>query len=342
MSKTFPIRLLSLALGSVALCLTACSNEPTDAQIEAWRQEAIAQNDQIAAFHTNSKEQQEWHLDIHGQTKNGKSVKLTWQQLQSLATTHVPTTDLNHPANLGEVFDFRGVSVATLLDRFSSADPNPEITFVAFDAFRSTVQQVDARRYPIILALERNGKPLARDEGGPLYLVFPQVQYPELRSKYDDQFWAFYVTDLIIGTEPVKLKVGGQYLDAAALEKLPQVTIETEVNYKIAWPTGKVKLQGVRLRDVLATARVKLPADSAVVVRGKSPIYRNGKNPISLPAAAVQNCNLLLVTRWGENRQLIPAKMGGPLALAYPKDCAVDIPEKRWVTLVEELEVTAN
>jgi hypothetical protein len=123
---------------------------------------------------------------------------------------------------------------------------------------------------------------------------------------------------------------------------LPQVTIDTEVGYKIAWPTGKVKLQGVRLRDVLATAGVKLPGDSAVVVRGKSPIYRDAKNPISLPAAAVDNCNLLLVTRWGEDRQLIPAKMGGPVALAYPKDCPVDLTEKLWVTFVEEIEVTAK
>jgi len=342
MRKTFPTRLLSLVLGSVALCLTACSSRPTDAQLEAWQQEAIAKNAQIAAAHTSIKEKQEWHLDIQGQTKNGKPVKLTWQQLQALATNRVQTTDLNHPINPEEVFDFRGISIAALLDRFGNGDLNSEITFVAFDAFRSTVNQADIRRYPIALALERNGKPISRDEGGPLYLIFPQVQYPELGAKYHDQFWAFYVTNLIIGTEPVHLRVGGRELDAAALERLPQVTIDTEVGYKIAWPTGKVKLQGVRLRDVLATAGVKLPGDSAVVVRGKSPIYRDAKNPISLPAAAVANCNLLLVTRWGEDRQLIPAKMGGPVALAYPKDCPVDLTEKLWVTFVEEIEVTAK
>lgn len=342
MRKTFPTWLLSLTLGSIALCLAACSSRPSDAQLEVWREEAIAKNAQIATAQTSIKEQQEWHLNILGQTKNGKPVKLNWQQLQSLATTHVQTTDPNHPINFKQVFDFRGIPISALLDRFGNTDPNTEITLVAFDAFRSTVNQADIRRYPIALALERNGKVLSRDQGGPLYLIFPQVQYPELAVKYHDQFWAFYVTDLIIGTEPVSLRVGGRELDAAALDRLPQITIETEVNYKIAWPTGKVKLQGVRLRDVLATAGVKLPADSAVVVRGKSPIYRDAKNPVSLPAAAAENCNLLLVTRWGENRQRIPAKMGGPVALAYPKNCGVDMLEKRWVTFVEELEVTAN
>ena len=51
-----------------------------------------------------------------------------------------------------------------------------------------------------MLALERNGKPLSRSDGGPLHLIFPYSDRPEIANKYSARYWAFYVTHIIIGT----------------------------------------------------------------------------------------------------------------------------------------------
>jgi hypothetical protein len=326
----------------VALSLTACRYTPSEAQLQAWHQEAIARNAEQLKERAHQTEQNAWQLWVQGQTKS-PSTPLTWAQLQELATTHVPTPDPNYPADPKAIFDFRGIAVAQLLDRFGIAPnttPAPtEVTFVAFDAFRATLSIADLRRYPIALALERDGKPIPRNQGGPLYLVIPYAQYPELKQKYDAGFWPFYVTHAIVGTEPVRLKIGNRQLDSAAFDKLPQTIIETAVGYKIGWPSGTVTLKGVRLRDALAAADLKLPPNGAVILRGKPPIYRDRNNPIRLSAAAVQNCDLLLATRWGDESQPIPARMGGPVTLAFPSSCPALTGKQRWVTFVEELEV---
>lgn len=343
MLKFFIPCLVTLIIG-----ITACTNYPTDAQLSEWHKEAVARNAQMMAVHAKQAKEREWKLVIQGQTKSGESVRLSWQQLQTWANMRVRTRSPFKTSQIEGILDFRGIPVSTLLDKFV-ADRNSEVTFVAFDAYRATISLEDLRRYPITLALEKNGKPISRSEGGPLFLVFPQTQYPELQKKYQEGFWVFYVTNMIIGTEPAILYVGGRALDLIALDKLPQVTIEEGVGYSMAWPSGKVKLHGVRVRDILSAAGVKLPSNGAVVVRGKAPIYRDDANPVRLGANVINTCDILLATRWGSDRQPIPAKMGGPLTLAFETTCQSDKgdrgvltpPEQRWVTFVEELEVAA-
>ena len=321
------------------LSVTACRSTPSEAQLQTWHQEAIARNTQQLTDPANRREQGSWQLAVQGQTKSPTAEPLNWEQLQALAQTHVPTQDPSHAADPNAILDFKGIPVSQLLDRFGVAPNATEVTFVAFDAFRATVSIADLRRYPIILALERNGKPLTRQQGGPLYLVFPHAQYPELKSKYQGGFWVFYVTHAIVGMETVRLKIGNRQFDWAALDKLPQTTLETPVGYKLDWPSGKVKLAGVRLRDALAAAGAKLPPNGTVIVRGKPPIYSDPENPVQLKADAVLKCDILLVTRWGSDRKSIAAKLGGPITLAFPPNCPALTGKERWVTFVEELEI---
>jgi hypothetical protein len=326
----------------IALSLTACKNTLTEAELQALHQEAIARNAEQLQANAHQTEQMSWQLWVQGQTKSPTSAPLNWEQLQELATTHVPTPDPANAADPNAIFDFKGIPVSQLLDRFGVAPDLPQttqVTFVAFDGFRASVSIADLRRYPIILALERDGKPLSRQQGGPLYLVFPHAQHPELKQKYDSSFWVFYVTHAIVGTEPVRLKIGNRQFDEAAFGKLPQTTVETLVGYKLGWPAGKVLLKGVRLRDVLAAAGVKLPPNGAVMIRGKPAIYSDRTDPVRLNAASVQNCDILLATRWGNDSQPIATQMGGPMTLAFPSSCSTLTGKERWVTFVEELEV---
>ena len=322
------------------VCLGACTNQPTDKQLESWRTEAIALNARMVKANTKTSPE-EWNLVIEGQIAKGKAVTLSWQQLQALATNHVKTTEPHAVLNQEEIFDFRGIRVSTLLKKLAIASDITDITFVCFDGYQATISMKDLLAYPITLAIAKNGKPISRDQGGPIYLVIPHTQYPNLKKKYNELSWAFYVTHMIIGTEPVKLRVARRELDLAALDKLPQVTILENVGYRMGWPSGEVKLHGVRVRDVLAFAGIQLPANGEIVVRGKAPIYHDPSNPVRLAATDLRECDILVATRWGNDKEPIPAKMGGPLTLAFSSECQAGagfsrpLNRQRWVTFLE-------
>jgi hypothetical protein len=324
-------------LSMVILCLQGCTNKPTDLQLDTWRNEAIARNSEIVAANANKTKPKDWNLVIAGETTTGKPVELNWLQLQSLATTHVKTTNPNYALKQNRIFDFRGVPVSTLLKQFGYTPDATDVTFVCYDSYLATVSLTDLLAYPITLAIESDRQPIKRHQGGPIYLVFPYTQFPELKPKYNESFWAFYVSEMIVGTEPVRLRVGKREFNLAALDKLPQVTLFQTVGYRMGWSSAKVKLHGVRLRDILTSSGEKLARHGEVIVRGKPPIYRNTANPVRLAAADVQNCDIILATRWGENQQLIPAKMGGPLTLVFDSNCQTKTKDLRWVTFVEEL-----
>jgi len=331
---------LILAIFNIVALLSGCTSRPTSAELDAWHQDAIAQNAAMIAKLQSDKSKNDWQFVIQGQTSTGQPVALSLSKLEALATTTVQTKEPHNTSTPNAIFNFRGVSVSTLLNEVGVAPMVSEITFVARDGFRATVSLADLRQYPIIIALERNGKKISRSEGGPLYLVFPQTQFPQLQQKYPDHFWAFYLTDMVVGTEPIQLKVGSRLFNAAALERLPQTTIEEAVSYRIGWPAEQVKLHGVRVRDAIASAGLTLPQNGGVIVRGKSPIYRDVASPIRLKASDVKRCDILLATHWGDERLPIPANMGGPITLALSSACQAQSDERRWVTFVEELEVT--
>ncbi|MBD2446213.1 molybdopterin-dependent oxidoreductase [Nostoc sp. FACHB-152] len=334
MWKNLALTPLTIAI----ICQGGCTNQPTDKQLEVWRTEAIARNAEIVADNAKKAQQSQWNLVIQGETPTGKSLKLNWQQLQALATNHVKTTDPLDIQHSSDLFDFRGVPVSALLEQFTVANHVTDVTFVSFDSYQTTLNLKDLWRYPITLAIAKNDKPIPRAQGGPLYLVFPYTQYPQLKQKYNATNWAFYVSHIVVGTEPAKLRVGQHEVNLATLDKLPQVTLEQTVGYRISWPSGKVKLYGVRLRDVFNTLKEPLPQQGGVIIRGKAPFYDDA--PVRFSTKDLSECDILLVTRWGESRELIPAKMGGPVTLAFSSQCPAKISQSRWVTFVEELTTT--
>jgi hypothetical protein len=319
--------------------LWGCQDQPSTQQLEAWRQEAAAENVRLTQAYADGSQKRQWSLVIEGQTKNGNTTQLSLEQLTALATAHVPTRE-PHQNSTDAIFDFQGVLVSTLLEKSGIAADANEVTFVAFDAYRVPVSVADLRRYPILLAMQKNGQPIPRSQGGPLYLIFPISQYPELRPKYPNTMWAFYVTNLVIGDEPIHLKIGQQQLKTEDLERSPQTLINTAVGYRLFWPSGNIRLQGVRIQDALAAAGITLPANGSVIVRGKAPIHHDRAKPLRLSVAHLKACDIVLATRWGEELQPIPSRMGGPVTLAFAPNCPVETGKNQpWMTYIEELEV---
>jgi len=326
-----------VSLGIAMVCLGGCTERPTDEQLTVWRKEASDRNAEIVTEKSQNNQQREWNLIIQGQTATGKTQTLNWSQLQDLATANLNTIDGNNIINPQKVFNFTGIAVKSLIKKFGSQKDITEITFVCYDAYQVTIKIEDLLKYPIILAVAKDGEPIPSDQGGPIYLIFPYTQHPEIRQKYDEGMWAFYVTHVIFGTEPAKVSIGNRELNLADLDQLPQVNLTQNVGYRVWWPSGQVQLHGVRLRDVLSLAGVNLNTIASVVVRGKPAVYRRNAEPIELVTEDILKCDIVLATRWGDEKQRIPAKMGGPVTLAFGDDCPSRTKNQRWVTFVEEL-----
>jgi hypothetical protein len=326
-----------VTLGIAILCLGGCTQKPTNQQLEVWRKQASDRNAEILAETGKNHQQPEWNLVIQGQTATGETETLNWSQLEDLATVNLNTIDANNIINANKVFQFTGISVKKLIEKFGIDREITEITFVCYDAYQVTIKVQDLLKYPIILAIARDGQPIPRDQGGPIYLIFPYTQHPEIRKQYDEGMWGFYVTHVIFGTEEAKVSVGERELNLTDFDELPQVSLTQSVGYRVWWPSSQVQLSGVRLRDVLQLADVNLNKITSVIVRGKPPVYRVNTEPIELLTEDILKCDIILATRWGEEKQVIPARMGGPVTLAFGDNCPSRTKNQRWVTFVEEL-----
>jgi hypothetical protein len=330
------------ALACALAC--ACRGGPSDDELDRLRAEAIAA-DREAAKAVPRASSASATLAIGG--RGAHATTLDWATLQKLATTSVITVVPVDPGRKDST-KFRGVLVRDLLDLVHAPPDAKQITFVSADAFRATVDVADARAYRQLIALEADGAPIAREKGGPLFLIHPYDELPSesrdaYRDKYPDRFWAFYVTAMVIDTEDVHLRVGARVLDRAALEAMPQQTQDDDhVGWKVEWSSGTVHLRGVALVDLLAAANVALPPHGHVIVRGKAPLHRDPRAPASIAIEDLARCKALLAFAYGDDEAPIPARLGGPLALAMPP-CKVPRydrdPDHFWVTMVEEIEV---
>ena len=54
----------------------------------------------------------------------------------------------------------------------------------------------DCRKYPVILALRRDGNDLQRRDKGPIWIVYPRDAYPELRSEQVNTRWIWQLNRL--------------------------------------------------------------------------------------------------------------------------------------------------
>lgn len=342
------MKITAIIISAIALSLglSSCTQKPTDEQLRQWHREAIAANSRLIVKHASDPEETEdWTLKIKGQIAKDKPVVFNSSELEKMATATVRTRSPYHEGNQ-QIIEFQGIRLSELLDRVGTPTNLDELTLLAFDNYRTTISIVDVYRYPIIIALKKDGIPLSRSEGGPLFGVFPISDYPELEDKYSQSDWVFYITDLIVGTEPINLTINGQQFKASDLDKLPSIALKQEVGYRNGWPSNAVELHGYRLRDILAATEVGLPAEGSIIVRGKAPLYSQSKSPIQIEIADLQNCDILLATGWGDPWQPITAKLGGPVALALPDNCkTADGKEKSlsenlpWVTFVESVEI---
>lgn len=325
---------ISISLLLVFGVLTGCQSQASNDQLDQWHKEAIAENEKLTKLYSSDLTQN-WILRVQGQVK--KPMTLNWSEIEALADT---TMNIVKPysGSPKTPFKFRGISVEKLLTQ-SIVDPNAEeVTFVASDSFYTTISIKDLYFHRGLLAISENDKPIRRNEGGPVHMLY--YYNPESSKESNAQGWAYYTTHVIVGTEALRLKVENNVLERADLEKLPTYKTTVLVGYQLGWQPEPVQLVGVKLRDILNSQNITIPSQSMLRVRRKSMDDSDPQKSVKIPAKLIEDCDVMLAYQWGADSQNIPARQGGPLTLAYGSSCPRDaIKNLAWLPFVESISV---
>lgn len=326
---------------ALSCVLCACERTATDTQLSAWLDEANSANAQRRDARTVTSDA-DWSLQMRGSVRGG-AVDFSARQLAEMATTHVKTTNPNHTQNLAEVVDYRGIPISQLLDASGATDTSGpgagDLTLIAIDGFLESESIAEVRRAPVLLAVDENGVPLTRNHGGPLLEIFPHTSHPETKASHPEG-GVFYVTCIVVGTETLAVRVGARTIHASDLEPLAEQSFSVNGGFRYRWPSVPTKVHGYLLRDVLKAAGVALHAGDDVVI-GRKPRTSTQTKTI-VHAADVLSCDILLGVRYGDDRALLPAILGGPAVIAFPSACAAAAGGKPWPEFVESIEVTAG
>ncbi len=117
-------------------------------------------------------------------------VRLDRAMLEALGTTTLKTTTV---WTSGEVV-FEGVLVRDVLQALGAQ--GHEVVATALNDYVATLPLEELYQYPVMLAFKMNGEYLQIRDKGPLWLVYPRDQFPELRNSMTDKKWVWQLRDL--------------------------------------------------------------------------------------------------------------------------------------------------
>jgi len=124
-------------------------------------------------------------LTLQGQVRHGRQ-DFSLAALEALGLEHLATvTPWTH-----EVQSFSGVTLARLL-RAAGADARARLRAEALNRYGTELQPEDAAANGALLATRLDGTPMRVRDRGPLWLVFPWSQRPDLASPqvYERSIW---------------------------------------------------------------------------------------------------------------------------------------------------------
>ncbi len=92
---------------------------------------------------------------------------------QTTIKTGTPWTDGVH--------SYQGVLLRDFLEQVGAEDAKVLIA-KALNNYSTEVQVADAKKYDVILALSQDGKAMSRRNKGPVWVLYPMTDYPELNK----------------------------------------------------------------------------------------------------------------------------------------------------------------
>ncbi len=100
---------------------------------------------------------------------------------QQHITTHTPWTEGSHT--------YEGVSLGGLLAALGAR--GDQVVARALDDFSASLSMEEIRRYSVLLALKKDGKPMRVRRKGPLWIIYPLSDHPEIDNViyHDRMVW---------------------------------------------------------------------------------------------------------------------------------------------------------
>jgi hypothetical protein len=91
---------------------------------------------------------------------------------------------------------FEGVSAKTLLEALDAS--GSQIRALALNGYAVVIPITDLLRYPVLLAVKMDGKPMRVRNKGPIWIVYPYDEYEELRDPTINPRWVWQLNGLIV------------------------------------------------------------------------------------------------------------------------------------------------
>lgn len=88
---------------------------------------------------------------------------------------------------------FEGVLMRDLLRQVGATGET--VRAIALNDYKATLPVSDFEKYPVILAHKMDGKLLKVRDKGPLWIIYPQDQFEELRDKSFNRKWVWQVKE---------------------------------------------------------------------------------------------------------------------------------------------------
>jgi hypothetical protein len=116
-------------------------------------------------------------LTVSGNISGNSSVDLSIQTLQELPQFEILTTT---PWHDGKVY-FGGVRLSDLMDHLGAEGTNAE--FLALNDYRSVLPISDFKDHMPLLAFKKDGVYMTIRDKGPLFVIYPFDDKPELKTE---------------------------------------------------------------------------------------------------------------------------------------------------------------
>ena len=148
----------------------------------------------LAPVSAMAAEDSETLLEVTGRiaeaVKTGGGARFDRQALEAMPqhsiTTSTPWTD-------GESV-FEGPLLCDLLERVGA--DGTVLQARALNDYAVEIPISDCERYPVILALTRGGEHLSRRDKGPIWIVYPRDDFPELQLETVNARWIWQLTEI--------------------------------------------------------------------------------------------------------------------------------------------------
>ena len=126
---------------------------------------------------------------VYGETSKDVTVG-EWEAKR----TTVKTPDVS--LGTSKEYEFTGVTLASLME-IAGVTECSNILVKSSDGWSAEVSPEDAKAYDILITDDYvGGKDIPADAGGPIKMVFPATEHPELNEKYDTWAWQWYVAEV--------------------------------------------------------------------------------------------------------------------------------------------------